>query len=66
MTEDDTFRKLRQMPLLDLVRVWSMSPIRSSDPERDDFFKVRGWTWEEYTVKYDDADAAGMLTNLYD
>jgi len=66
MTEDDTFRRLRQIPFLDLVRAWSLSPLKSTDPERDEFFNCCGWTWDEYTIEYDRADALGLLNNLYD
>ena len=65
MTEDDTFRRLRQTPFLDVARDWSRSPIMVSDPGRDEFFDKHGWTWEEYIVEYYIADKAGLLLNLF-
>ena len=56
MTEDDTFLKLKKLPLMDMYTQWMESPIRPPDninaPDLEviRFFEKYGWS---YTVWID-------------
>lgn len=55
MNEDDTFRRLKQTPFLELNKILSAMPeldfdFYLQDSElRDKFLASHGWTWEEFT-----------------
>jgi hypothetical protein len=56
MTEEDTFKKLKQIPLDDITRLFSgwiadKSFIQDSyNTDREEFFKQHGWTWNEWVI----------------
>jgi hypothetical protein len=53
-TEEDTFNTLRRIPFIQMIREWSdIGGIVPRSPECQDFFKARGWTWDEYMEIYE-------------
>ena len=54
-TEDDTFNTLRRIPFIQMRREWAdIGLIVPRATERQDFFKARGWTWDEYIKIYEE------------
>ena len=59
MTEDDTFRKLKQTPYDELVRLskdnltahWAIKTVEGRNKTHDEFLAEHGWTYLEYLIE---------------
>ena len=50
MTENDTFKKLKNKPLSDVFNEWHAD--ESCDMTLGEFLRKHGWDWDDYQIWY--------------